>query len=86
MTFSINDTQHNNSLHYAECHCPECRILFIVMLSFIMLNVVMLSVVVALKVVSVNSKLGHIGRTDVIHTVASKVCPCLTVSKLNGNV
>ncbi len=41
MTFCINDTQHNNALHYAEC-----RILFAVMLSIIILDVVMLSVVV----------------------------------------
>ncbi len=35
VTFSINDTEHNNALHYAECCYGECRILFIVMLSVV---------------------------------------------------
>jgi hypothetical protein len=37
VTLSINDTQHNNALHYAERYNAECRI-FIVMLSVIMLS------------------------------------------------
>jgi hypothetical protein len=45
MTLSINDTQHNNALHYAECLYADCRVLVTVMLSVIMLNAVMLSVV-----------------------------------------
>jgi hypothetical protein len=40
MTFSKNDTQHKNALHYAEC----C-ILFKVMPSVIMVNVLMLSLI-----------------------------------------
>jgi hypothetical protein len=41
MTLNINDSQHNNPLHYAEC-----RVLFIVMLSVVVLNLIMLSVIV----------------------------------------
>ncbi len=48
LTFSINDTQHNNSLYWlptADCQIAGCRISLIVMLIAIMLSVVMLSVV-----------------------------------------
>jgi len=41
MTFSINDTKHDNALQYAEC-----RIFYIIMLNAIMLSVIMLNVVI----------------------------------------
>ncbi len=56
MTLNVNDSQHNNALHYAEC-----RVIFIVMLSVIVLNLIMLSVVmlnvVILSVVALLSEL-----------------------------
>jgi hypothetical protein len=41
----INDTQHNNALHYAGCQYAELRILLIGMQIVIMLNVITLIVV-----------------------------------------
>jgi hypothetical protein len=44
MIYSINDTQHNNTLPL-YCHYADCRIVLNVMLNNAMLNVVMLSVI-----------------------------------------
>ncbi len=49
VTLSINDTQHDNALHYAYCIYDACHILFIEMLSVIMLNVIMLNVVAPIE-------------------------------------
>jgi hypothetical protein len=42
---SINNNQHNITLHYAEFCYAQCRDHLIAMLSVVMLNVIMLSVV-----------------------------------------
>ncbi len=44
VTLSINDTQHNNALHYSECNYAQCPVLFVVMLIVTIVNVVLLSV------------------------------------------
>ncbi len=38
VTLSINDIQHNSTLHYGECHYAEFRDYFIVMLNVVMLS------------------------------------------------
>ncbi len=38
MTFSINGTQHSNTLQYVESHYADCYILFIVMPNVIMMS------------------------------------------------
>jgi hypothetical protein len=45
-TLGIDDSKHNNALHYAEYVYDECHVLFIVMLNFIVLSVIMLNFVV----------------------------------------
>ncbi len=44
-TRSINNIQHNSTLHYAECCYAERRKYLIVMLGVVMLSVIILSVV-----------------------------------------